>query len=92
MRNPRRKVARVLDGDTIELARKIQGTNKIRLANVDCPELGSRSGAKARNVLRGLVGGRQVIIEPIGRSYDRVVANVKIGHMSVNKRMREKGY
>ena len=83
---------RVLDGDTIELARKIQGTNKIRLANVDAPELGSRSGNKARNVLRGLVGGKQVTIKPVGRSYDRVVANVKLGHKSVNKRMREKGY
>jgi len=92
MRNPRRKVVGVLDGDTIRLTRKIQGTDKIRLAGVNAPEMGSRAGEKARNVLRGMVGGKQVIIEPVGRSYDRVVANVKRGHRSVNKRMREKGY
>lgn len=92
MAKPRRKVVGVPDGDTIRLARKIHGTNKIRLANVDAPEMGSRDGEKARNILRGMVGGKQVIIEPVGRSYDRLVANVKIGRRSVNKRMKEKGY
>lgn len=92
MSKRRRKIEGVLDGDTLRLSRKLQGTDKIRLANVDAPEMGSKAGTKARNVLRGMAGGKTATIDVVGRSYDRLVANVTVDRKSVNRRMREKGY
>ena len=72
----RRKVKRAVDGDTLEVRNKIRGTNFIRLAEVNAPEKGERgySSAKARlNQLKGKV----VTLVPKGRSYNRVVADVR---------------
>ncbi len=86
----RRTVKRIIDGDTFVVNRRIDGTNKVRLANVDAPERYQFGGRKATNTLRGLIGGDQVTIIPIARSYDRVVANVRINRRSVNRAMQEK--
>lgn len=90
IRKMKRTVKKVIDGDTIVVNRKIGNTNKIRLANVYAPEKGTKAGRKATNILRGLVGGKSITLTPKGRSYDRVVAEVRLGRKSVNKRMREK--
>lgn len=88
----RRTVKKVIDGDTFIVNRKINGTNKIRLANVDAPERYQFGGKSATGTLRHLIGGQTVSIIPVGRSYDRVVANVRVDRSLVNKRMRERGY
>jgi len=88
----KRTVKRVLDGDTVEVNRKIGNTRYVRLANVDAPERGTRGGTKATNVLRGIIGGQKISVTPVGRSYNRVVGQVRKGRKSVNKRMQEKGY
>jgi len=84
----RRTVKRVIDGDTFEVARKIGGTNRVRLANVNAPERNTKAGKKDTNRLRGLIGGKTVSVTPVGRSYGRVVAKVSHNRKSVNKRMR----
>lgn len=86
----RRTVKRVIDGDTFIVHRKIGSTNKIRLAGVNAPELNNPKGRKAANILRGLIGGQSITIVPKGRSYDRIVADVRFERRSVNKRMKEK--
>ena len=88
----RRKVKRVIDGDTIETARKIGDTNRVRLSGINAPEKGTRGGTKATNTLRGFVGGKTVTIRPEGRSYGRVVGTVIRDRKNVNRKMREKGY
>jgi len=88
----RRTVKRVIDGDTFIVNRKINGTDKVRLANVDAPEKYQFGGKSATNSLRGLIGGQTVTIVPVGRSYDRIVANVRVDRSLVNKKMRERGY
>ncbi|MFC1728216.1 thermonuclease family protein [Nanoarchaeota archaeon] len=88
----RRTVKRVLDGDTFETLRKINGSNRVRLANVNAPERGSSGGRKATNVLRGMIGGKTVTVNPVGRSYGRTVAKVSSDRRSVNRRMNRKGY
>mgnify|MGYP001580112432 CR=1 FL=1 len=85
-------VTRIIDGDTFCVNRKVDGTNKIRLENVNAPERSSIGGPKATNILRGLIGGQTVTINPVGRSYDRIVAKVSNERKSINKRMIEKGY
>ena len=84
----RRKVKQVIDGDTFIVSRKIGNTNRIRLAGVNDPEKGQYGGQRATNRLRGLIGGRTVTIVPVGRSYDRVVAEVRNKRRSVNRSVR----
>ena len=84
----RRKVKQVIDGDTFVVSRKIGNTNRIRLAGVRAPERYQFGGRKATNRLRGLIGGKTVTIVPVGRSYSRVVANVRSKRESINKILR----
>ena len=86
----RRTVKKIIDGDTFVVNRKIDGTNKIRLANVDAPARYQFSARKATNTRRGLIGGDQVTVIPIARSYDRIVAKVRVNRKSVNRIMQEK--
>ncbi|MFA5811065.1 MAG: thermonuclease family protein [bacterium] len=81
------KVTRVIDGDTFLTGSR---KNPVRLANVDAPERGERGAAKATSALRNLVHDKTVAIEPKARDcYGRTVANVKVGRVSVNKKMQE---
>lgn len=76
MRKIRRKVRRVIDGDTFEVYRKVGNTRRIRLAGVNAPELYQFGGLKAKARLKKLIEGRTVTIVPKARSYGRLVANV----------------
>lgn len=82
---PKAKVTSVIDGDTFKVPRKA-----IRLANVDAPEMGNRGGAKAKNQLKDMIQGKTISYKPVGRSYGRVVAQVKLGGKSVNQAVRNK--
>jgi endonuclease YncB( thermonuclease family) len=82
---PKARVTKVIDGDTLRIPRK-----SIRLANVDAPELGSRGGTKAKNQLKDMVQGKTISYKPVGKSYGRTVAQVKLGGKSVNQSMRNK--
>ena len=81
----RRTVVKVIDGDTFIVNRKVDGTNKVRLANVDAPELHQYGGRQSANALKRLIAGKQVTLTPIGRSYDRIVADVRVRRKSVNR-------
>jgi endonuclease YncB( thermonuclease family) len=76
-------VTRVIDGDTfLTRSRK----HPVRLANIDAPEKGRKGGAKATQQLKELIQGKKVEVHTIARDvYGRAVANVKVGHKSVNK-------
>ncbi len=92
MASTRRKVKRVVDGDTFELHRSLNGSKYVRLANVNAPEKGAVGGRKATNVLRGMIGGKTVTIKPKGRSDGRTVGDVVADRKSVNKRLKRRGY
>ena len=78
------KVVRVIDGDTFETS----SGQRIRLADVNAPEVGNSYSQKATEQLDELVGGKNVAIKPVGVSYGRVVADVKVGAKSVNRVMQ----
>ena len=84
----RRKVKLVLDGDTFIVSRKIGNTDRIRLAGVNASEKYQFKGRTATNRLRGLIGGKTVTIVPVGRSYNRLVANVRRNRKSINRRLK----
>lgn len=72
----RRKVKRVVDGDTLEVRNKIRGTNYIRIVGIYAPEKGERGYSQAKARLKKL-SGKTVTIIPKGRSYNRVIAEVR---------------
>ena len=84
----KRKVKKVLDGDTFETYTKINGTNRVRLAGINAPEKHQFGGQKATNRLRGLIGGKTVTITPKGRSYNRIIADVRVNRKSVAKKLK----
>ena len=50
--------------------------HKIRLRNIDAPEIDTPQGEKAVRYLKQLLEGKRVTFKPAGISYDRVVADV----------------
>jgi len=73
----KRKVTRVIDGGTFEIARKIGGTNRIRIAGLNAPELSEKGGIYAKAKLKDLIEGRIVTITPVSRSFGRIAAGVR---------------
>jgi len=82
---PKAKVTKVIDGDTFAIPRKV-----IRLANVDAPELGTKGGADAKNQLKNLIQNKTITYNPVGKSYNRIVAQVRLAGKSINQSMRNK--
>ena len=79
----RRKVKRAVDGDTLELRNKFKGTNFIRLAGTNAPERGQRGYSSAKSNLNRLKG-KVVTLVPKGRSYNRLVADVRYKRRKIN--------
>lgn len=72
-----RKVKKVIDGDTIKVSSPVRGSPYIRLAGVHAPEKGERGYQTAKSNLRHRIGGKRVLIKPVGKSYGRTVAKVR---------------
>jgi len=73
----KRKVTKIIDGDTFKIDRPVRGSNYIRIADKDAPEKGQRGFAAAKNNLDKKIGGKTVDVNPVGKSYGRTVAKVK---------------
>lgn len=91
----RATVARVIDGDTVEL----EGGERVRYLLVDAPEIthGKNAcfGAESREYNRSLVEGRRVdlLYEPRCRDrYDRLLAFVQLDGVDVNAALVRGGY
>jgi endonuclease YncB( thermonuclease family) len=103
-------VKKVIDGDTFEVSPDIPRNavlqtsmqpletpnmfKKVRLANINAPEIRTLPGKLATTYLKGLIEGKHVTLKPIGISYDQVVADVWIypHHLFVNAAMVYKRY
>ncbi len=79
----RRTVKRVLDGDTFQTYRKVNGSNYVRLAGVNAPERYQFGGREATSRLKRQIQGKTVTLQPVGRSYSRVVARVRVNRRLV---------
>ena len=71
----RRKVQEVIDGDTIRVRNRVEGSQFIRIAGINAPEKGQKGYADAKRKLNKLIG-ETVTIKPVGKSYGRTVADV----------------
>jgi len=72
-----RKVRRVLDGDTFQTYTKVRGSNYVRIAGKNAPEKYQFGGEQATQRLKRQIQGKTVTLQPVGRSYSRVVARVR---------------
>ncbi len=73
----RRKVKRVIDGDTFQTHTKVNGSNFVRIANKNAPEKHQFGGKQATQKLKRLIQGKVVTVQPVGISYGRIVAKVR---------------
>lgn len=71
----RRKVQRVVDGDTFTVRKRVSGSQYIRVAGVNAPEKGQRGYVSAKQKLSKLKG-KTVTIKPKAKSYGRTVGDV----------------
>jgi endonuclease YncB( thermonuclease family) len=73
--NVRRKVQKVIDGDTFKVSHRVNGSQYIRIAGLNCPERGQRGYTSAKQRL-GRLEGKTVTLRPKAKSYGRTVADV----------------
>ena len=81
----RRKVQKVIDGDTFTVRKRVGGSQYIRVAGVNAPEKGQRGYASAKKDLSKLKG-KTVTIRPKAKSYGRTVGEV----IYKRKKLRDK--
>jgi endonuclease YncB( thermonuclease family) len=83
------KVLGVIDGDTLVLEGKV----RVRLRNLDAPELELCGGKEAKEELEKLVSGKKVVIqEQIIDQWGRPMALVFVDKVLVNEKMLESGW
>ena len=73
----KRKVKKVVDGDTFQTYTKVRGSNYVRIAGKNSPEKHQLGGSQATQKLKRQIQGKVVTLKPVGRSYGRVVAKVR---------------
>ena len=86
------RVVSVHDGDTLTV---LEGTTqiKVRLSEIDAPELKQRYGRRATLAIVVRLLGRQVAIEPAGKDrYGRTLGTVYLGEENVNLWMVKEGW
>ena len=75
MKSTRRKVQKIIDGDTFKVRRRVRGSQYIRVAGLNAPEKGQKGYMAAKKRL-GRIRGETVTIRPKGTSYGRTVGEV----------------
>ena len=85
-------VVSIFDGDTIKVLH--DGKEElVRLYGIDAPEKDQDAGLQAKDLIRALVTGRKIEINPIDvDSYGRTVGLVSIDGILVNELMIQNGY
>ena len=99
------KVIAVLDGDTV-LIRRARGLVKIRLAEIDAPEVGHAGmggqppnsqkaqayGSASRRLLADMVLHRQVRVHTLAvDKYGRTIAQLEVNGLNINEEMVRRG-
>ena len=75
-RSYRRKVQKVIDGDTFKVRNKVNNSQYVRVAGLCCPEKGQPGYHSAKQKLARQIQGKIVTVKPKARSYGRIVSDV----------------
>ena len=86
------RVVGVYDGDTVTVLEDEKRQLKVRLAEIDTPELAQPYGRQAKMALSDLVFGKTVTVNVQDRDrYGRYVAHLYVDTMDVNAEMLRRG-
>jgi endonuclease YncB( thermonuclease family) len=86
------RVIAVDDGDTLTVLTRTGARLRIRLAEIDAPELAQRYGQRARQSLAHLTLQRPVrIVEQTKDRYGRIVGRVYVGELDVSAELLRLG-
>jgi endonuclease YncB( thermonuclease family) len=82
------KVKKVIDGDTFQDSRN----RFYRLADVDAPEKKEHGFNTAKQALKGMIEGEEIVIKQVGVSYNRkvVVARIPGEKTTINAKINRK--
>lgn len=88
----RGKVVGVKDGDTFKVLYN-RKEYTIRLAHIDAPERKQAFGNKSKQYASDLCFGKEVLVRPTQKNdrYGRIIAEVIIGKINVNKSLVKNG-
>ena len=86
-------VERVVDGDTIVFKAGDAKTQRVRLADIDTPELDQPWGGEAKAALKGWAENRRAQIRIVDTDrYGRLVATLWIDGKNINRRLVAEGH
>ena len=86
------KVVSISDGDTFTGLDSQNRQVKVRLHGIDAPEKAQAFGNVSRKALGDLIEGKTVEVQQVDKDrYGRVVANVHVGGVHVNRELVAKG-
>ena len=86
-------VISISDGDTITVLLKDKTQQKVRFAEIDCPEKKQAFGTKAREELGKKIFGKHVDIDWTKKDrYGRIIGKVYLNGRYINKEMIEEGW
>ena len=84
-------VTKVIDGDTIEV-RQEKRNYKVRLSEIDAPEINQRFGTESKNFLASLVLNEEIELIYITEDrYGRIVAKIYKDNKDINRSMVRNG-
>ena len=84
-------VTKVIDGDTIEV-RQEKRNYKVRLSEIDAPEINQKFGTESKNYLASLVLNEEIeLIYITEDSYGRIVAKIYKDNKDINRSMVRNG-
>ena len=82
------RVVGVHDGDTLTCLDETNTQQKVRLAEIDAPELGQDYGKVSREALAEMVFGKTVTVTEEGKDrYGRWIAHLQVNGADVNRQM-----
>ena len=82
------RVVGVHDGDTLTCLDETNTQQKVRLAEIDAPELGQDYGKVSREALAEMVFGKTVTVTEEGKDrYGRWIAHLQLSGVDVNRQM-----
>tara|TARA_B100001057_G_C22771126_1_gene919656 strand:+ start:707 stop:1093 length:387 start_codon:yes stop_codon:yes gene_type:complete len=84
-------VTKVIDGDTIEV-RQEKRNYKVRLSEIDAPEINQRFGTESKNFLASLILNEEIELTYTTEDrYGRIVAKIYKDNKDINRSMVRNG-
>lgn len=86
-------MVRVIDGDTLVIRTEDSVLHRIRLQDIDAPELSQPFGADSRRALTQKIGSKPLSVDVRGIDrYGRQVGEVKVGRRNINLWLVQHGF